>query len=53
VAEDDPKTRAVVATFNSEDGAEANKANCEATMTAMQQQKPPFKVRYLCDRGRW
>jgi hypothetical protein len=53
VADDDPKTRTLVATFDSEEGAETNKDNCETVLAAMQQQKPAYKLRYTCDRGRW
>jgi hypothetical protein len=53
VADDDPRTRTLVAMFNSEEGAEINKGNCEAVLAAMQQQKPAYKVRYACDRGKW
>jgi hypothetical protein len=53
VADNDPKTRTLVATFDSEEGAETNKGNCETVLAAMQQQKPAYKLRYTCDRGRW
>jgi hypothetical protein len=41
-----------VATFDSNDGDEYNRENCQTTMDLFQSQ-PNVKVRYWCEKGRY
>lgn len=41
-----------VATFNSNDGVEYNRENCQVAMGLFQRQ-PGVKVRYWCEKGRY
>lgn len=41
-----------IATFDSNDGEEYNRENCQVTMDLFQQQ-PGVKVRYWCEKGRY
>jgi len=47
-----PELRTHVATFDSNDGAEYNRENCEAARSLFQRQ-PRVTVRYWCEKGQY
>lgn len=47
-----PNARLHIATFDSSDGDEYNRENCQLAMDLFQNQ-PGVKVRYWCEKGRY